>query len=195
MSDRVTSLSLLDRLRDPRDDAAWQRFHDLYGPLVLQWLRRRGVVQADADDVMQEVMRQAVVELPKFQHNGRLGALRCWLRQVVSNRLRTFWRQRNRLGVTGGEPYGELADQLADPNSELSRQWDAEYHRDLCERLLEMAKAEFQPATMEAFRRVALEGRKAAEVADELGLTANAVRIAQSRVMRRLRELGADVLE
>ena len=195
MSYEVTSLSLLERLRNLSDDEAWRRFHDLYGPLIHGWLTRRGVSQTDAEDVRQEVMRQALIELPGFQHNGRTGALRCWLRQVVANRLRTFWRQQNRHGAAGGEDYAVMAQQLADPVSPLSRQWDAEYNRTMCARLLEMVQHEFEAQTMEAFRRVALDGHRAADVAAELNMTPNAVRIAQSRVLRRLRELGAGLLE
>lgn len=195
MSHHVTSLSLLERLRNASDEDAWRRFHDLYGPLICQWLLRRGVTATDAEDVRQEVLQCALAELPNFEHNGRPGALRCWLRQVVANRLRTFWRRQNRQAAAGGDQYRVMAEQLADPQSALSRQWDADYYRSLCNRLLELARHEFQPATMEAFRRVAIEGGKPAEVAEALDMTPNAVRIAQSRVMRRLRELGQGLLD
>ena len=195
MSDNLTSVSLLERLRDRSDEDAWHRFHDLYGPLIRGWLIRRGVRQQDADDVGQDVMSLAVTELPGFQHNGRVGALRAWLRQVVANRLKSFWRQQNRQATPGGSDYGDLAEQLADPQSQLSRVWNEEYHRVLCERLLELAASEFQEQTMEAFRRVALDGQKASEAAEALGMSANAVRIAQSRVLRRLRELGEGLLD
>ena len=195
MSGRDTSLTLLERLRNADDEVAWQIFHDLYKPIVYHWLMRRGVVHSDADDVMQEVMKQAVAELPKFRHNTRKGAFRAWLRQVVSNRLRTFWRQKNRHGAAGGSRYTALADELEDPNSELSQHWNQEYYRAVCDRLLAIVDNEFQPATMEAFRCVAIKGQKPAEVAEELRMSANAVRIAQSRVMRRLRELGDGVLD
>jgi len=187
---------LLERLKDAADDAAWQSFYDLYDPLIRRWLVRRGVSPQDADDVAQEVMQLALKQLPEFQHNGRVGALRAWLRQVVANRLKTFWRQQNRQeNARGGTDYGDLAEQLADGKSQLSQLWDDEYHHDLCERLLSLAGSEFEQRTMDAFRKVALDGQKPARVAESLGMTTNAVRIAQSRVMRRLRELGEGLLE
>ncbi len=195
MSNRATSLTLLERLRDPSDDEAWQRFHDLYRTLIRYWLMRRGLSQSDVDDVCQEVMQRALTELPGFRHNGRTGALRSWLRQVVANRLKTHWRQQNRHGATGGDEYSALAEQLADPQSQLSRQWDEEYQRTVCERLLELVQHDFQSQTMEAFRRVAIAGEKPLDVAATLGMTPNAVRIAQSRVMRRLRELSEGLLD
>lgn len=191
---RTTSLSLLERLRDPSDDEAWQRFDECYGPLLRLWLVRRGVDANDADDLTQEVMQVALAELRGFEHNGRRGAFRNWLKQVLANRLRTFRRRQNRETARGAD-YEGLADQLADPESQLSKRWDEEYHRAVCGRLLELVESEFQPQTLEAFRRVAILGQSATEVASELGLTTNAVRIAQSRVLRRMRELGAEMLD
>ncbi|MCA9119992.1 MAG: sigma-70 family RNA polymerase sigma factor [Planctomycetaceae bacterium] len=184
------------RLRNSSDDDAWQDFREIYDPLIRHWLVRRGVREHDADDVGQDVMQLLVTELANFEHNGRTGALRCWLRQVVANRLKTFWRQENRrVAPVGGSDYGAMADQLADPKSQLSQLWDDEYHRAICDRLLGIAKSEFQPQTMAAFREVAIEGKRASEVGASLGMSANAVRIAQSRVMRRLRELGEGMLD
>jgi RNA polymerase sigma factor (sigma-70 family) len=192
---RVTSLTLLERLRSPADDEAWGRFHTVYGPLIQRWLICRGLQPQDADDVRQEVMRLALDQLSRFEHSGRVGSLRAWLRQVVANRLKTFWRQQNRVLQADGDEYRTLADELEDPDSALSQLWDREYQQAVCQRLMDLAKDEFQTQTVEAFRRVALEGRKATEVAAELGMTPNAVRIAQTRVLARLRVLGAGMLD
>ncbi len=196
MSADATSMSLLQRLRLGPDDEAWERFHALYTPLLRSWLVRRGVQQQDADDLLQDVMVIALRELPQFVHNGRTGALRCWLRNTMSNRLKGLLRKQNRQRpVSDRDGYDNLADQLADPNSETSRDWDEEYQRVVCERLLKMVEGEFQPQTMTAFRAVALEGNKPSIVAAQLSMTANAVRIAQSRVLKRLREIGQGILD
>jgi RNA polymerase sigma-70 factor (ECF subfamily) len=193
---RSTSLSLLERLKNPADDEAWRRFHDCYGPLLRRWMQGRGVNANDADDLQQEIMQVAMAELPTFEHNGRPGALRNWLKQVTANRMRTFWRRQNRQAAArGGSDYAAIAEQLADPSSELSALWDEEYRHTVCTRLLEVVSEEFQRHTIEAFRRVAIEGQTAADVAQALQLTPNAVRIAQSRVMRRMRELGAGMID
>jgi RNA polymerase sigma-70 factor (ECF subfamily) len=192
----VTSLSLLERLRNPGDSVAWTDFHHLYAPLLRRWLVRRGASEHDADDIGQEVMRIAVVEMARFEHSGRPGALRCWLRQTMSNQLRTLWRRKgHQPGAVGGSDYQAMAEQLADPQSGLSQLWDAEYRHDVCEHLLAAVEHEFEGRTMDAFRRAALQGKRPAEVAEELGLTANAVRIAQSRVLRRLREIGQGMID
>jgi RNA polymerase sigma-70 factor (ECF subfamily) len=82
----------------------------------------------------------------------------------------------------------QVLEQLEDPNSALSQLWDREHDQHVTRRLLELIEPEFSATTWQAFRRVVLEGAKAAEVAAELGITANAVWIAKSRVLARLRE-------
>lgn len=191
-----TSVSLLDRLKDSNDEVAWDRFCEIYGPLIRSWLIRRGLNQVDADDVQQSAMEKLAEKLPAFEHNGNTGAFRLWLKSIVANRMTVAWRQKQKLGQgAGSEQVGEMAKQLEDPNSNLSRLWDQEYQQRLCERLLALVESDFSEQTMSAFRKVFLEGRKAPDVADELGLTANAVRIAQSRVLSRLREVGAGLMD
>ncbi|HJT77927.1 MAG TPA: sigma-70 family RNA polymerase sigma factor [Gemmataceae bacterium] len=184
----ATPISLLERLRLRPDPASWQRLVDLYTPLVAAWLRAQGVQPADVDDLTQEVLSTLVRELPRFHHDLRPGAFRRWLRGIVLNRLRTFRRARRPLPV-GGDPSMQGAlDGLEAPDSDLSRRWDEEHDRHVVRRLLELIEPEFEPATWRAFRMVVLEGRPTREAAAELGVSANAVRIAKSRVLARFRQ-------
>lgn len=194
MSNKATSLSLLERLGESTpDETAWDEFQATYIPLIRKWLMRQGVEANDAEDIQQDVLQKAVTELGAFRHNGRTGALRRWLRLVMVNQLKAHYRRGNRNGrAVGGSDYTALANQLEDPASRLSRQWEIEYHTAACDRLLARVSTDFSPQTILAFRQVAIEDRTTAEVAEDLGISPNAVRIAQSRVMRRLRELNAD---
>lgn len=195
MAGEHTSLSLLERLSTGNRDA-WREFHDLYGPLLRGWLLSKGVQPANLDDLLQEVWEVAFKELPMFRHNGHIGALRTWLRRVLANRLREFWRKENRQPTPADSMhFATLGEQLADPHSDLSQAWDLEYRRTVCARLLLQVQTEFEEKTMLAFRCVAIDNQKPIDVARELQMTANAVRIAQSRVMRRLRELGQEMLD
>src|SRR5262245_33214981 len=123
-----TSFSLLERLRSQPDDDCWQQLLELYTPLVRSWLRRHGLADADAEDLVQEVLAMVVRELPHFEHNRRPGAFRGWLRAVVLNRWRDFWRgRRDRPVAPGGSDFARALAQLEDPNSELSQLWDREH--------------------------------------------------------------------
>ena len=184
-----TPISLLERLRLRPDEGSWQRLVDLYTPLIHDWLRRHDLAASDSDDLTQEVMQVLVRELPNFRHDLRPGAFRRWLRNVTVNRLRVFWRgRRSRPVATGDSDFGHVLDQLEDPSSRLSRLWDEEHDRHVARRLLELIEPEFEPATWRAFRGLVLEGKRTAEVAAELGITPNAVRIAKSRVLSRFRQ-------
>jgi RNA polymerase sigma-70 factor (ECF subfamily) len=183
-----TPISLLERLRLSADAASWQRLVALYTPLIAGWLRRQDVQAADLDDLTQEVLGTLVRELPNFRHDLRRGAFRRWLRTICINRLRAFWRSRRPCPV-GGDPGREhLLEQLEDPESDPSRLWDEEHDRHVARRLLELIEPEFEPATWRAFRMLVLEARPTREVAAALGLSANAVRIAKSRVLARFRQ-------
>jgi RNA polymerase sigma-70 factor (ECF subfamily) len=184
-----TSVSLLERLREPADDAAWKRWVDLYAPLIHGWLRRYDVQAADADDLVQEVLGTVHQELPRFEHNRRAGAFRTWLRTITVNRLRAHWKRRQAgpRPVPDSQVDRELAE-LEDSASGLSRVWDQEHDRHVLRRLLELLEPEFTPPTWQAFCQLTLNARRAVDVAAELGTTVNAVLLAKSRVLRRLRQ-------
>jgi RNA polymerase sigma-70 factor, ECF subfamily len=184
-----TSASLLERLCVQSDDASWKRFVDLYAPLVRGWLRHFAVKDQDAEDLAQEVMAVVVRELPNFKHNQQRGAFRNWLRTVTVNKLRELWRTtRGQATASGDSDVARMLDQLADPNSSLSQLWDQQHDQHVARRLMELIQPHFEPTTWQAFRRVALDGQKAATVAEELGISVNAVLLAKSRVLSRLRQ-------
>ncbi len=191
-----TSATLLARLRDRADADAWKRLVDLYAPLLSAWLRRHGLQEADVDDLVQEVLLTVAREAPRFEYSGRTGAFRHWLRNILANRLREFWRGRRlRPVATGDSDFVDLLDQLQDPDSGISHLWDQEHDQHIIQRLLAMIEPQFAPSTWQAFRRVVLEGARPDAVATELGLTVNAVFIAKSRVLQRLRQEAGEFLD
>jgi RNA polymerase sigma-70 factor (ECF subfamily) len=181
----TTSFSLIGRLGDRADAEAWAHFVALYAPLVRAWVRPLCGQAADADDVIQEVLVVVVRRLPEFAHNRRMGAFRAWLKTVATNKLGDYLRSDARR--LGGSSDLVLA-QLADSSSELNREWDRQHAQHLAHALLQKIQHEFEPATWDAFRRVAMHGELTASVATALGMTANAVMIAKSRVLARLRQ-------
>src|SRR6516162_3510723 len=116
-----TSASLLERLRISPDEEAWQRLDDIYRPLIQRWLRRDPTLGEEAEDIVQDVMGVLVRELPGFQRQ-RTGSFRRWLRTITAHRLAAFYRSRKNRPLPLGAPAGESTlEQLADPDSELSR--------------------------------------------------------------------------
>jgi RNA polymerase sigma-70 factor (ECF subfamily) len=178
----TTPASLLERLRRPGEAAAWSRFVDLYTPLLYHWARRVGLPAAAAGDLVQDVLLVLVRKLPEF-HYDPAKSFRAWLRTVTLNR----WREGLRQAPGGREVNGiDLADR---PGPDTAGAFEeAEYHAYVARRALALMQAEFQPSTWKACWEQVVEGRSAAEVAAELGMSAGAVHVAKCRVLRRLRE-------
>ena len=183
-----TSASLIDQARC-RSDSAWDRLVALYTPLLHAWLASAGLQTADRDDLTQRILEVLVRQLPDFEHNGRPGAFRAWLRGITVNLLREFWRGRP------GAAAASVLDQLSDPAGGLSRLWDEQHDRHILHGLMEQVRPEFTGPTWQAFRRTALDEAPARVVAEELGLTVNAVLIAKSRVLARLRQAAAGLVD
>jgi RNA polymerase sigma-70 factor (ECF subfamily) len=183
-----TPVSLLERLRQPHDAVAWSRFVRLYTPLLHEWACRTGLQEADAADLLQDVFTVLVRELPAFQYRAG-GSFRGWLRTILLNRWRELRRRRQPTLVTS-ERLAAVPDVDDPPPPD-----EVEEQRHLLRGALVQLRPEFEAATWEAFRETMLHGRSAAEVAAQLGLTPNAVYIARSRVLKRLRQELVGLLE
>ena len=175
-----TSLTWLGRLTGDPTEGDWKRLLDVYGSLLRSWLTRSGVAAADHDDLIQEVLMVVVRRVSEFDHRGS-GAFRAWLRGIMANHLRKYFRDR-----PPSAPAIDL-DAVAAADSVLARAWDREHDTHLAARALRMVQADFAPATWAAFCRHVLDGRPPAEVAVELRLSVNSVLLAKSRVLKRLR--------
>ncbi|HTU19958.1 MAG TPA: sigma-70 family RNA polymerase sigma factor [Gemmataceae bacterium] len=191
----TTSLSLLDRLKQAGPDSAdWRKLQDIYLPLIRGWLAHVADLREEAEDLSQEVLVVLCRELPAFERR-RDGSFRAWLRQITVNRIRTFQKTRRKTpNAEAGPAADQLLAQLADPNSDLARQWDQEHDRHVIHKLLALVQDDFEPNTWQAFTRFALEGRPAASVAEELGIKESAVMQAKSRILKRLRKEAGGLL-
>jgi RNA polymerase sigma-70 factor (ECF subfamily) len=186
-----TSVTLLQRVRRPDDQAAWERFVALYAPLLFRWAQRAGLADADAADLVQDVLIALVQELPRLEYDAAR-SFRAWLKTVTINKCRE--RQRRRVLAAGqGGPEEPLAALPAE--SDLESFWEREYRQHLVRRALEIMQTEFEDKTWRACWEHTVSGKTAAEVAQELGMSEAAVYVAKSRVLRRLRQELAGLLE
>jgi RNA polymerase sigma-70 factor (ECF subfamily) len=187
-----TPPTLLEKLRDPHDAAAWDRFIELYTGLLQQWARRLPLAGAEPDDLVQEVFVKLLHELPKFTYDPSRGRFRSWLRALCENHWRDRWKKRaNRL--VQAEP--RQFDDLPARGDELEAFWSRDYHAHLARAAFRLLAEKFDPITRTAFLETVLNGRPAREVAQELGLTANALFIRKCRVMTRLRQVLAEFVD
>jgi RNA polymerase sigma-70 factor, ECF subfamily len=190
-----TRQSLLLRAQTGETEA-WRDLTDMYRPLILGWLHRQGVPTRDVEDLSQEVLLSVVKHLPGFEHSGQRGAFRSWLRSIVCSRTVDYWRAiDSATAAQGGSGATAALQEIADPDSELNRQWDEEHDRYVLNCLLDLVEEEFEPITLRAFRRLALDGVSGAEAAAELGLSMAAVYVAKSRVLARIRQEAKGLID
>ena len=186
-----TRPSLIGRLRDRHDRAVWAEFVDIYGPVVFGFARKRGLQDADAADLTQEVLRSVAGAITRFEYAPARGGFRAWLFHITRNHLHSFQRRSLRAarltGLSSGAPSVALEDLPAEEDA-LEALWEQEWRRELFTRACEHTRRLVEPSTWEAFHRTAVLGQSGQTVAAELGLSVAAVYLARSRVLARLRE-------
>ena len=185
-----TSINLLKRLKEPNAENAWERFVELYTPLMFYWSRQHGLNATDAADLVQDILATLVVKLASFEYNANQ-RFRGWLHTVTLNKARD-WNRRNVLRP--GTEHSSFMEKVA--SGHRSDAFDeVEYRSFLIERAKKLIAAEFEPVTWAACWKYVAEDRSAGEVAVELGISPNAVRVAKCRVLKRLRDELAGLLE
>jgi len=184
-----TSTSLLDGLQR-REPLAWQRLCQLYGPLVYSWCRTFGVAQSDAADIAQEVLRSIHSHIARFRRDQPGHSFRGWFWTITRNKIRDHFRNCAGRPVAIGGTDAQL-ELLALPDEAIEPPGASSHGRQANSSLLsglEAVQAEFEDRTWQAFWRTVLDDKLTAQVAEELQISVNAVRLAKSRVLRRLRD-------
>jgi RNA polymerase sigma factor (sigma-70 family) len=184
----LTRASLLVQIRDGRNHAAWQEFTNLYGPLVYGFARKRGLQDADAADLMQDVLRSVSTAIAKLDYDRTRGTFRGWLFTITRNKVFNFLEARRiRPQASGRTTTNQLLDAQPDGNDD-SDSWELEYQRRIASLAMERIKQEFQDNTWQAFQLTAVEGMAVADVAKKVGMSPGAIYVAKSRVLARLKE-------
>jgi RNA polymerase sigma-70 factor (ECF subfamily) len=186
-----TSRSLLARLH-ANEPAAWDRLVGLYAPLVWHWCGRMNLPRQDAADVFQEVFQAVAANFDAFRKDRPGDTFRGWLRTITKNKVLDHFRHEQR------QPHGAGGTAAKVRLSQVPEVvWDADgpeesaLEHQLLHRALANIKDDFEERTWKAFWRVVVDGQPSPGVAQELGMSQGAVRVAKCRVLHRLRlELG-----
>lgn len=183
-----TSLSLVERVRH-NDAQAWERLVRLYSPLVYTWCRQHGLSAHDAADAMQEVFRAVYRTIGKFRRERPGDSFRGWLWTITRNKTRDHFRAvATRPSPAGGTDaqmrFSELPEEEppTDPSVAAGDGRNSPFFG-----ALELVKAEFEERTWQAFWRATVDEQPTSTIAEDLEMSVNAVRLAKSRVLRRLR--------
>jgi RNA polymerase sigma-70 factor (ECF subfamily) len=189
-----SSSSLLARVL-ARDPLAWENVTRVYGPDVYRWARQAGLQDADAADLVQETFQAVSTSLESYQRGSRPG-FRAWLWGIAKHKLQDHFR---RLGgiwqPTGGTAAHHRLLQAAEPPEDATEEGRPLQRGRLAHRVLALIQQDFAPTTWQAFWHSVVEGKSHDSIAADLNLSTKAVRQAKCRVLKRLRELGAELIE
>ncbi|MFH1924547.1 MAG: sigma-70 family RNA polymerase sigma factor [Planctomycetota bacterium] len=183
------SSTMLERLR-LRDGEAWRQLVHVFGPVVYQWCRRRGLQPSDSADTVQEVFASVASKLDEFHRSSPGHTFRGWVWTVARNKiLDHFRRGATRPTAPGGTDANRRLQELPDSDLiEIDERSAVDAQRLITQRALEVIRGDFDEKTWRAFWRMAVDGHSSAEIAADLGMTKDAVRQGKYRVLRRLRE-------
>jgi RNA polymerase sigma factor (sigma-70 family) len=188
----TTRPSLLIRIRDAADHDAWNQFVEVYASLIHHFARRKGLQEADAADITQDVLRQVSDSIGRFEYTPNRGSFRAWLFTVTRNRILNFFSRDGRGAKGSGDTsVRQLLEQQ--PAAEEQADWDREVEQHLFACAVERVRPEFRENSWQAFWKTAVESHSASDTAAELGASVGAVYIAKSRVLARLKEVVASL--
>jgi RNA polymerase sigma-70 factor (ECF subfamily) len=181
-----TRVSLLYRLRDPGDQAAWAEFVARYEPLLFSYVRKKGVSPSDEGDVVQHVLMNVLRAMRTFELDKAQGRFRTWLYRVTVNAVNDLGRRRKRLARERNVNKEEVPEPVVPP-AEPEPDWEGALQERALQLALGRVKARSEEKTWASFEQHFLKGRPGEEVAAELGLKANTVYVHTSRILERLR--------
>jgi RNA polymerase sigma-70 factor (ECF subfamily) len=179
-----TRVSLIQRVREKQTDA-WTEFLDIYRPLLVAYVHKRGVSEHDAADVVQDVFTRLMTALTEFELDAERGRFRTWLWRVTHSAL-TDWARRR--AVRDRAERGWVDQRQPADDADADGEWNELYRRRILEAAIERVRASAQPITWACFEGRILAARPATEIAAETGVSINAVYVNASRLLARVRE-------
>ena len=185
--DPETRLSLLARLRNASDDAAWAEFVELYLPVIYRSARILGMQDADAQDVTQQVLLSVSKALQTRPHDPERAKFRTWLGNVTRNTSLNLLQRAKPDRATGDSQQLQFLNAQAAP-ADAEAVLNEEYEKELFRTVARSVQSEFSEDSWKAFWWTTIDGRPIAEVAEALGKQVGSIYAARSRVIRRLRE-------
>jgi RNA polymerase sigma-70 factor (ECF subfamily) len=183
-----TGSVLLLLLSNQADPHCWNAFVERYAPKIYGWCRQRGLQEADAQDVTQEVLTQLVQKLRTFAYDPRKGSFRGWLRTVTHHAWCDYLESRQRAGVAGESKEVLQCMETLEAREDLLKTLAETFDLEVFAEAQARVQLQVSPRDWKIFESLALEGRPGPVVAKELGMTVTAVLMAKSRVQKKLRQ-------
>lgn len=187
MSGPVTSPTRIGRMK-AMDNAAWDEFVSIYGPIVYRLAKKRGLDQEQGAEIFQRVCVKLFQWIPQFDYNPQRGRFRSLILKFAINEIRPFQRQLAR-GPRATTP--EIEENLAD--AETEQWWESVETSRFLQIALEKLAEELNERDYAVFIALVLAGKKPAAVAEEFQLQRNHVDGIKFKAIRRLRRIAEEL--
>lgn len=184
-----TSVTLLIRIRDARDSAAWAEFDAIYRPLLLRYAMQKGLSAGDAEDVVQYCMTQVHRHISSFEYDPAKGRFKAWLRRIAHNHILNRWDKRRERDADSAV-FAAAASDAPTPDEEFDLIWKQEHLRHAFQRL----RGEVQESTFGAFQEYVIEGRSVEETCARWNINRNALDGIKFRLTRKLQQILSETI-
>lgn len=186
----VTTTQMLNDLKSSSNMSAWDSFCNYFRPVVIQFAKQLGLTDVDAEDAAQETMTEFVKAFMNGKYNREKGHLSSWLFGVAKRVIFNLRGHQPLERLIADKATGTSFWDLIQDDSSIERTWESEWRQMVLTKCLDKARREFDPKIFKAFELYALSEVPTDEVCRQLKMSRNAVYIAKSRVLSRLRVLG-----
>ena len=185
-----TRSSVIKAVADTANEAAWNRFFDLYAGFVFSIARSRGLKEKDADDIVQIVFADLARTLPTFQYDRAKGRFRSYISSLV------HWRVMDRLksGKRDTELKASFMEEAKAAGCADEDFEEREWQQAALEEALRRIKPDVNPELYAAFVASAIEGQDTETVMRLYGLSRDNLYQIRKRLTAKLRETMPSVL-
>lgn len=171
------------RIRNRNDGTAWREFDAIYRPMLHRFASASGANPTEAEDIVQHCMSAVHQHISTFEYNKAKGRFKGWLKTLVANRVRNFFRDRHEK-IADSMDFKALKAKDASPEDLFDKIWMDEHLR----YALKLVRDEVEPQTFQAFQYYVIEERPVEEICQQLGINQNQVHKAKYRITKRLSE-------
>lgn len=188
----ITTTQVLDDLRRSDDRGSWEEFCRHFRPVVVRFAAQLGLSSSDAEDAAQETLLTFVKAYREGKYDREKGRLSSWLFGVAKRVILNLRGRKPLEQLVADKSTGTSFWDLIQDDHDIWQSWETQWQRMVLKHCLERVRKEFDAKVFDAFERYALAGVPVEQVCQELKMSRNAVYIAKSRVLSRLRELRRD---
>jgi len=186
--------SLIVQVQNPANREAWEQFTAIYRPVIYRLARTRGMQDADADDLAQQVLLAVGRAIPDWQSNKQQSRFRHWLHRITKNAILNALTRTPKDPAVGGSGFMNLIHGVSKPDN-IELQLELEYRRQVYRQAAEIVRNAVQEQTWRVFMMTIIEGQSTESVARQMSTTIGNVHAIRSRVMRRLQIAVKDIQE